>query len=87
MLEYVRTQKVYKSVLLLSRLTPSRIYAHRSRIEPAVISAGYQLMPEDARDFGERVGRMVSSGLNVARRLNPGWVGVARLSSTHTLAI
>merc|ERR1719197_2210259 len=32
----------------------------------AVISAGYQLMPEDARDFGERVGRMVSSGLNVA---------------------
>merc|ERR1719502_2546276 len=31
----------------------------------AVISAGYQLMPEDARDFGERVSRMVSSGLAV----------------------
>ena len=31
----------------------------------AVISAGYQLMPEDARDFGERVTRMVSTGLNV----------------------
>jgi len=31
----------------------------------AVVSAGYQLMPEDAQDFGERVGRMVGSGLNV----------------------
>merc|ERR1719453_2137391 len=32
----------------------------------AVISAGYQLMPEDAMDFGERVTRMVTSGLGVA---------------------
>merc|ERR1719443_1892740 len=32
----------------------------------AVVSAGYQLMPEDAMDFSERVGRMVSSGLDVA---------------------
>merc|ERR1719329_1199884 len=31
----------------------------------AVISAGYQLMPEDAMDFGERVTRMVTSGLGV----------------------
>merc|ERR1719453_3073306 len=31
----------------------------------AVVSAGYQLMPEDAQDFGERVGRMVGSGLSV----------------------
>jgi len=31
----------------------------------AVISAGYQLMPEDAMDFGERVIRMVSTGLSV----------------------
>merc|ERR1719152_423172 len=31
----------------------------------AVVAAGYQLMPEDAQDFGERVGRMVSSGLGV----------------------
>merc|ERR1719197_739336 len=31
----------------------------------AVVSAGYQLMPEDAQDFGERVGRMVGAGLNV----------------------
>jgi len=31
----------------------------------AVISAGYQLMPEDAMDFGERVSRMVSSGLKI----------------------
>merc|ERR1712118_103650 len=32
----------------------------------AVVSAGYQLMPEDAQDFAERVGRMVGSGLSVA---------------------
>ena len=32
----------------------------------AVVSAGYQLMPEDAMDFSERVGRMVSTGLDVA---------------------
>jgi len=32
----------------------------------AVVSAGYQLMPEDAQDFGERVSRMVTSGLGVA---------------------
>merc|ERR1719262_519368 len=32
----------------------------------AVVSAGYQLMPEDAQDFGERVGRMVGSGLDIA---------------------
>merc|ERR1719224_244832 len=31
----------------------------------AVIGAGYQLMPEDAQDFAERVGRMVGSGLAV----------------------
>jgi len=31
----------------------------------AVVSAGYQLMPEDAQDFGERVGRMVGSTLDV----------------------
>merc|ERR1719408_817876 len=31
-----------------------------------VISAGYTLTPEDAQDFGERVGRMVTSGLGVA---------------------
>ena len=33
----------------------------------AVVSAGYQLMPEDAQDFGERVSRMVSQTLNVER--------------------
>jgi len=32
----------------------------------AVVSAGYQLMPDDAQDFAERVGRMVGSGLEVA---------------------
>merc|ERR1719271_1506355 len=32
----------------------------------AVVSAGYQLMPEDAQDFAERVGRMVTTGLDVA---------------------
>merc|ERR1719324_1822268 len=32
----------------------------------AVVSAGYQLMPEDAQDFGERVGRMVGTTLDVA---------------------
>merc|ERR1719395_233100 len=32
----------------------------------AVISAGYQLMPEDAQDFSSRVARMVGSGLDVA---------------------
>merc|ERR1711871_820671 len=31
----------------------------------AVASAGYQLQPEDAQDFAERVGRMVGSGLAV----------------------
>jgi len=31
----------------------------------AVVGAGYQLMPEDAQDFGERVGRMVGVGLSV----------------------
>merc|ERR1712167_381869 len=31
----------------------------------AVVSAGYQLLPEDAQDFAERVGRMVGSGLSV----------------------
>jgi len=31
----------------------------------AVVSAGYQLMPEDAQDFGERVGKLVSSTLAV----------------------
>jgi len=31
----------------------------------AVVSAGYQLMPEDAQDFGERVGRMITSGLGI----------------------
>merc|ERR1719486_815761 len=31
----------------------------------AVVSAGYQLTPEDAQDFGARVGRMVTSGLGV----------------------
>jgi len=31
----------------------------------AVVSAGYQLLPEDAQDFAERVGRMVGSGLAV----------------------
>merc|ERR1719287_285712 len=31
----------------------------------AVVSAGYQLMPEDAQDFGERVGRMVTASLGV----------------------
>lgn len=32
----------------------------------AVVAAGYQLMPEDAQDFGERVGRMVTVGLGIA---------------------
>merc|ERR1719217_1258743 len=32
----------------------------------AVISAGYQLMPEDAQDFSSRVSRMVSSSLDIA---------------------
>merc|ERR1719235_589905 len=31
----------------------------------AVVSAGYQLMPEDAQDFAARVARMVGSGLSV----------------------
>merc|ERR1719238_859066 len=31
----------------------------------AVVSAGYQLMPEDAQDFGERVGKLVASTLAV----------------------
>merc|ERR1719326_2857364 len=31
----------------------------------AVVSAGYQLMPDDAQDFAERVGRMVGAGLSV----------------------
>merc|ERR1719271_896558 len=31
----------------------------------AVVSAGYQLMPEDAQDFGERVGKLVASSLSV----------------------
>jgi len=31
----------------------------------AVVSAGYQLMPEDAQDFGDRVGKLVSSTLSV----------------------
>jgi heat shock protein beta len=31
----------------------------------AVVSAGYQLMPDDAQDFAERVGRMVGTGLSV----------------------
>merc|ERR1719460_3058747 len=31
----------------------------------AVVAAGYQLMPEDAQDFGERIGRMVTAGLGV----------------------
>merc|ERR1719224_395959 len=31
----------------------------------AVVSAGYQLGPEDAQDFGERVSRMVTSALGV----------------------
>ena len=32
----------------------------------AVVSAGYQLMPEAAQDFGERVGRMAPPNLGVA---------------------
>ena len=32
----------------------------------AVVGAGYQLTPEDAQDFGARVGRMVTSGLGIA---------------------
>merc|ERR1719248_250760 len=32
----------------------------------AVVSAGYQLMPEDAADFSQRVARMVGGTLNVA---------------------
>merc|ERR1712216_174706 len=31
----------------------------------AVVGAGYQLMPEDAQDFSERVTRMVTAGLGV----------------------
>jgi len=31
----------------------------------AVVSAGYQLMPEDAQDFGDRVAKLVSTSLNV----------------------
>merc|ERR1719155_167601 len=31
----------------------------------AVVAAGYQLMPEDAQDFNERVSRMVTAGLGV----------------------
>merc|ERR1719487_528737 len=31
----------------------------------AVIAAGYQLMPEDANDFGARVAKLVGAGLNV----------------------
>merc|ERR1719453_2572288 len=31
----------------------------------AVVSAGYQLMPEDATDFSARVGKLVGSSLNV----------------------
>ncbi|KAL1495795.1 hypothetical protein AB1Y20_016656 [Prymnesium parvum] len=32
----------------------------------AVVAAGYQLTPEDAQDFSERVNRMVTSGLGVS---------------------
>jgi len=32
----------------------------------AVVSAGYQLTPEDAQDFSERVGKLVTAGLGVA---------------------
>merc|ERR1711933_542267 len=32
----------------------------------AVVSAGYQLTPEDAQDFSARIGRVVSSTLSVA---------------------
>merc|ERR1719407_259417 len=32
----------------------------------AVVGAGYQLTPDDAQDFSERVGRMVTSSLGVA---------------------
>jgi heat shock protein beta len=32
----------------------------------AVVAAGYQLMPEDAQDFGERVARVVAQDLGVA---------------------
>merc|ERR1712216_1100769 len=32
----------------------------------AVVSAGYQLMPDDARDFADRVGKLVGTGLDVA---------------------
>jgi len=31
----------------------------------AVVSAGYQLTPEDAQDFSARIGRIVSSGIGV----------------------
>merc|ERR1712078_824789 len=31
----------------------------------AVVAAGYQLMPEDAQDFSERVSRMVIAGLGI----------------------
>ena len=37
-----------------------------------VIGAGYQLTPEDAMDFSERVSRMVTqSGLNPNHAANP----------------
>merc|ERR1719450_1747020 len=32
----------------------------------AVVSAGYQLTPEDAQDFGSRISRIVATGLGVA---------------------
>jgi len=32
----------------------------------AVVAAGYQLMPEDAQDFGERVARVVGNDLDIA---------------------
>merc|ERR1712178_321689 len=31
----------------------------------AVVAAGYQLMPEDAQDFSERVSRLVTAGLGI----------------------
>merc|ERR1719204_1604597 len=37
-----------------------------SRYLSGVIGAGYQLTPDDAQDFSERVGRMVTSSLGVA---------------------
>merc|ERR1719198_2618830 len=32
----------------------------------AVVSAGYQLMPEDASDFSQRVAKLVGSSLSIA---------------------